>query len=331
MPSLDKKTTINLSLYGLAVLIPLILTVDSFVQNAQAKQSNSRSIDKSKIKIINHLGGYNVRIGQTKLEFAPEEGRILSALDYLDSTNQFNFNLSYEVKIDSISYYFRFGWCYFENEQTIFNDVNWLGEVPNETSSYSEARINSVHIAFKQVGSISLCTIGDSQTWWNNAQSSRKNLKAMNSNNYFKGSNMDIFGYRHEGEGGNSTKLLLKRAHKIPKSEFYTLLIGTNDWQEPIQSSLRNIKALVNIISNKAPNATILYLSPLPTTNKERNRANVELFKQIKIEFENHQQIVFVDTYKAFTSVSDWQTELLTSDGLHQSEEGVSLMAKEIM
>ncbi|MEP5934110.1 MAG: GDSL-type esterase/lipase family protein, partial [Winogradskyella arenosi] len=184
-----------------------------------------------------------------------------------------------------------------------------------------------VDIDYIQFGKMSICTIGDSQTWWSNAQNLRKFINESSEDFIFIGSNTDIFGYGHEGEGGNNTNALIKRINNLPKADYYTLLIGTNDWKSNIQTTFLNIVEITDYLININSNAKILYLTPIPTVNKERDFFNTSLKEMLMLKFKENRNISVLDLGKEMRKNKDWESDYLTSDGLHQSIKGVQFMS----
>lgn len=287
-------------------------------------------------KPINHLGTFSIAVLKDKIIFDSKHGNFESPLLDVGGLAAFNFNEIYKIESSQHKiYYFRYGWAHFSNGYTSFTTVKWLKDVPKERDEFVEYEISSVSIDFLQFGSISVCTIGDSQTWFQNAAQLRKKMNQYDEYLIFKGSKCDIFGYPHEGEGGNNSSQLLSRIQNIPKADYYTLLIGTNDEQNPIEDTRTNIIAIISYISSKYPKSKILYLSPVPTTQTERDVFNVALYAMIhKILLEDpqrYQNLLFIDLYGKMRENPQWMDEYLTEDGLHQSKHGIEFMAETLV
>lgn len=69
-------------------------------------------------------------------------------------------------------------------------------------------------------------------------------MNDLNSDYFFVGSNRDVFGYPHEGEGGNHTKDVVNRLSEIPLADVYTVLLGTNDYNGGVKNAFDNLLLL---------------------------------------------------------------------------------------
>ncbi|MCG2462083.1 SGNH/GDSL hydrolase family protein [Flavobacteriaceae bacterium F89] len=300
---------------------PLSLLSDSILPTDKQDK-----YDFSTEKIINDLGEFDLIINDSTIIFDSAYGKIDAPLHYGRSLNDFNFDGIYKIiDIRNQSYYFRFGWVTFKNDQTIFSNIKWLKEDVPESGNY---KILTIDLKFKQHGHISLCTIGDSQTWWNCANNLRLELNNNLPDLFFVGSRTDINGYPHEGEGGNRTNQVLDRINYIPKADYYTLLIGTNDWQDSIDSAFKNTIQICNILLKKYPQSKILYLTPIPTTNTVRDQFNTKLEERLTTTFKANKSIDVVDIGGKMRENLDWSKVYLLKDGLHENPDGVKVMAE---
>jgi len=286
------------------------------------------SYDFNDVKVINNLGTYTVKLSKSKIYF-DKKHKIKTPLQYNNKTDEFNFNNIYKIE-DSLNniFYFRFGWISYSDDKTILSNVKWINKKPQYSSDYTSFEFSVVSIPYRQIGDITVCTIGDSQTWWNIAQNLRRLINDNMSELVFIGSNTDIYGYGHEGEGGNGTKQVLNRIKNIKKADYYTLLIGTNDWKGDVSNSYRNILKIIEQIYVINPKATVIYLTPLPTSNEERNEFNKELSTRLLKEFNKTQKVKILDLGKIMKENDNWEKQFLLKDGLHQNMNGVKFMAK---
>lgn len=282
--------------------------------------------------VINNLGSYNIRISTDHITFHDVYGEISSPLAYHNHLDDFNFNGIYRIEnSDKETFYFRFGWVNFYNNRTNFHHIEWLGEnSPPVQSEFEEFEISTVSIEFLQTGSISVCTIGDSQTWWKHAGSLRKEMNTIVPELSFVGSNTDNYGYGHEAEGNDQISTVLNRFEHIPEADYYTLLLGTNDWKNPVDSSFTKLKTLAENLIEKYPASKIVYLTPLPTTNQQWDNANLLLQEKMVSFCNGSSNIIVLEMGELMRSNPNWSTEYLTNDGLHQTPEGVTIMAEEM-
>jgi lysophospholipase L1-like esterase len=311
------------------VISVLIFNI-GFAQDATETNSIKDFYNTKNIKTVFELGTYQIKIKRNRLYFNKIHGNISSPIKYNNLYKEFNFNNIYQIK-DSLNnkYYLRFGWVSFKDNETVFSNLKWINNnKPKEIDNFSDFEFTVVDIDYIQFGNISLCTIGDSQTWWSNAQNLRKFINQSIDDLIFIGSNTDIFGYGHEGEGGNNSSELIKRINNIPKADYYTLLIGTNDWKNDIETTFLNIVEITDYLMKLNSNAKILYLTPIPTVNKERDFFNTSLKEKLLLKFKENRNIVVLDLGKEMRLNKNWESYYLSPDGLHQSIEGVRFMSK---
>ncbi|WFB36965.1 SGNH/GDSL hydrolase family protein [Kiritimatiellota bacterium B12222] len=299
---------------------------DSTNQEASPKDHYSTQ----DIALLYELGPYKIHVKNHGITFDEQHGEITSPTEYNRLDTEFNFNHIYRITDDSNhSYYFRFGWSSYENDKTYFRNVQWIyNNPPPPSHDFVEYTISIVDIKFNQVGHTTVCTIGDSQTWWNNAQGLRKSINETFDDIVFIGSNTDTFGYPHEGEGGNDASAVLRRIQHIPSADIYTLLLGTNDWKSDPEVVVIKIQKIIDHLFTLNPDATILYLTPLPTTNTTRHAFNAELCDLLTTTFEEYKNCAIVDLRSKMLENEDWATAYFSSDGLHQNVTGVKLMGK---
>lgn len=278
---------------------------------------------------INNLGDFKITISEGKIIFNTNHGNLDSPLRYRNDLEEFNFNGLYKITSENgEKYYFRFGWMEYENDRTIFSNVRWLKNVPplnEETYNFT-----TVEIDFIQEGFTSVCNIGDSQTWWKTSQYFRKSMNYYFEDLIFVGSNTDIYGYGHEGEGGNKTSDVLERIDLIPEADYYTVLLGTNDYKRNNDLAFRNIITLFEKLTDSFPDSKIIYISPLPSDKESRNEFNSILEAKILQEIMDKSNIIYVNIARDMKYNSNWLDEYLISDGLHLSSDGVDLMAQKI-
>lgn len=74
-----------------------------------------------------------------------------------------------------------------------------------------------------------ICTIGDSITWYAYGSYFRQCLRDAGLQYDFVGNHVDTFGYGHSAEGGDNTVQILARKQFIPLADVYHIWAGTND------------------------------------------------------------------------------------------------------
>lgn len=314
---------------NIIVIIFILVVHIGFAQDLSKTSQTQDYYNTKSVKEIHDLGTFSIKIQKNKIYFNSRHGNLNSALSYNNLYSEFNFNNIYQIRDSQNNrYFFRFGWVSFNNDETIFSNIQWIGKPILKLDAFTDLEFTIVDIEYIQFGDFALCTIGDSQTWWSSAQQLRKEINENFENAIFIGSNTDIFGYRHEGEGGNSTEQLLKRVNHIPKADFYTLMIGTNDWEKDMDTAFSNILKVIDHLIKLNPDSKIIYLTPLPTTNTARDTFNKKLCDKLMLRLKTYNQIVILDIGKRMRENKNWKDAYLSGDGLHQNKNGVELMGK---
>ncbi|MGQ3889198.1 SGNH/GDSL hydrolase family protein [Legionella sp. CNM-1927-20] len=167
-------------------------------------------------------------------------------------------------------------------------------------------------------------TIGDSITWGGHGQFLRCLLRDQGLPYDFEGSHVDPFGFGHDGEGGDTTQAVLARINKIPVTDAYFLLIGTND-RTLHQDTVNNIVQIANQLYAKNNKATIYISTLLPRADAyfERNQAVNKLLLQTNSICPSCK---IIDVGGAFYALKDWQRYF--PDKLHPNYEGYVELAK---
>ena len=296
------------------------------ISACSSKESNELNyFDFEKEREIATLGVFKIDdISSSKIAFNPSEGDLTDKVLHDREKIEFNFNGTYKLinQKSNKSYYFKFGELKFKTH-TEFSHVNWLGSRPFSSGTF---KIKTVNVPFEQPGSLRVCTVGDSQIWWGYGEYLRKFMNQINDSLYFVGSNQDIFGYPHEGEGGDHTKDVVKRVDKIPVADIYTLLLGTNDYKGSLNEASENLTFIVKRLKEKNNKAKIYYVTPLPTTNTERDQFNNDL-KELFLKT-NKKEVEVIKLGEYIRNLDNW--EKLFPDGLHANKKGYRLIASYI-
>ncbi len=164
-------------------------------------------------------------------------------------------------------------------------------------------------------------TIGDSITWWNHGEKLRCLLLDKGLKVNFVGNFIDIYGFNHDGHGGDTSKQVLDRLSSIPISDFYFLLIGTNDHIDPVFTANTIIK-ISEQLSIKNRDAKIYVSTLLPKTDKFSpiNSKINKLLRNAKL----CPQCQLVDLGAHIESLPNWK--LLFDDGVHPNAKGYEVI-----
>jgi len=196
-------------------------------------------------------------------------------------------------------------------------------------SSFAQARSTPT-------SQIALCMVGDSITWAGEGDYWRKYLLDKLPALAFVGTHSGVLGYSHAGEGGNSTRAILKRIVDIPDCPYYSLLIGTNDNnikderlipQHSVATAQR-IRAIVDGLLAKPSVRKVFLGSILPchTENPIRDKANlatnVVLRREALAELPRD-KVVWVEYEQPIRATEDWEPMMR----LHPTKDGYKLIA----
>ncbi len=215
------------------------------VQISRALESDCYLATSGRFQRISQLGQFDVYDATNDalaLRGVPEFQR-----SDLDRT-KFNRNTLIEMR-DSFfrRWYFRFGGDNFDQTSrlTYFYTLVWSGNAaPPKSGRYTFWTTRDIAPPIEN--STTLAMIGDSLTWWNFGQKFRCLLQAKISATAFVGSRTDIYGFGHEGEGGNTTGDILSRFDQIVPAASYLMLAGTNDLDRlSPETTVLNLKEIV--------------------------------------------------------------------------------------
>lgn len=169
-----------------------------------------------------------------------------------------------------------------------------------------------------------LTTVGDSITWW---QHGRKLRCLMRDNGLmfdFSGSQTDIYGFGHDGAGGNTTQNILDRMQSIPVSDAYYVLAGTNDRITP-QETFDNLVEISQQLKSKNQCARIYIATLLPRVG-EFNQRNQQINALIKSYQGWCAGCSVIDIGGYLYTQTNW-VSLMMPDGLHPTEQGYNVIA----
>lgn len=242
-----------------------------------------------------------------------------------DRTASFNTNMDYEVVTGAGSYYFRLnGEAYNPTgtNQTYIYDLAWaFNMVPPAAGTYVVNAYNSTQnpVFYRYID-----TIGDSITWWQQGRFFRCLMRDSGLHYDFKGTQTDVFGFNHDGEGGDTTTDVLARMASIPVSDAYFVLIGTND-HTTAAATATNIATISTQLSVKNPCAKI-YISTLLPRNDTYNTLNQSINALLLSHGSFCNNCTVIDTGGYLYSQSNWAT-YLDAGGIHPTYAGYQLLA----
>lgn len=238
---------------------------------------------------------------------------------------QFNPHHLYSLQANGVRYWFRFNWVTYDaaNNQTHFEYCQWHNNVSPPISQPSSFELEEWQNERKSVYGRTLCMIGDSITWLGYGSFFRALLRENGLAYDLGGNHIDPFGYRHCGNGGDTTMDMIKRLPTLPSCDSYFILAGSNDCNFPsAQTSVVNIALMVNYIHHRN-SAAIVYISTL-THRQDSNRPQLinSLLRGLHLPANTH----LIDLQAQLPPLSLWGNYLL--DTVHPNLEGYQLMAR---
>ena len=253
-------------------------------------------------------------VGSNFIWFSPSSG---------DKTQELNTNDLYEVTDYVGSRYFRLNGKAYNHTgsgQTFIYDLAYGFGVQPPAGNY---RLKSYSTERKLIYGRTLDTIGDSITWWQQGRFFRCLMRDAGLMYDFRGSHYDVFGFGHDGLGGNTSQNVLDRMNEIPVQDAYFLLIGTNDRIEP-QETVNNIIQIVLQLKEKSPCAKVYFSTLLPRNDgfNARNQSINSLLRALPAVCD---KCKLIDTGNYFYTLPSWQSYL--ADGLHPTYIGYQKIA----
>lgn len=273
-------------------------------------------------EISHYLGRFSIAsFSNGRVVFSDLEGDVRDDVLYDRREDNFNYDGLYEVKdLDGDVSYFRFGWQTYRDSVTKFHYVKWVnGKSPNLSSGVFDVSVAAKDIC--RSGGKDVTIVGDSITWWSNGQYLRRLLHQKNSSLNFTGSRTDVFGYGHEGEGGDNSQEIINRIDGIVVSDVYILMVGTNDRYKDVSDTVENIQEIVRGLMEKS-SESIVYVATILPRNDSQDLAVVEINNLIRewFVFNQDQRVRMLDLGMGFRELEGWQD--LLPDGLHPSLDG---------
>lgn len=171
-----------------------------------------------------------------------------------------------------------------------------------------------------------LDTIGDSITWAHYGEKFRCKMMDQGLHFDFVGYFIDPYGYHHDGHGSDTSLTVIERMNNIPISDYYFLLIGSNDHLEA-QQTVDNIIKITHLLKLKNNNA-IIYISTLIPKTDSFQPLNLQINNLLKNTYFCDQCSV-IDVGGYFESLPNWQN--LLYDGIHPNEDGYNYMVEYIV
>jgi lysophospholipase L1-like esterase len=173
-----------------------------------------------------------------------------------------------------------------------------------------------------------MVTIGDSITWSQYGRYLRCLLIDNDIGYDFIGTKTDTFGFKHEGAGGNNSQDVLNRIEKIPTSDSYFILLGTNDINFTPEQTVSNLAEIVKKLKIKNNNSVIYISTLLPRKGKpnDRNLMVNDLLKQKKLP----NNVFVLDIADNFYNTTNWKIYFL-DDMLHPNIQGYKFLAASII
>jgi hypothetical protein len=159
------------------------------------------------------LGTYAVNLSDgANIVFDPSAGNLCDDVLYDRRVDNFNFDQLYRARNGGSDYYFRFGCQDCSTSTSKFRYVKWANNVVAPPGTYQFSVVSRDR---GQNGTKTLVTIGDSIIWWAEGEAFRVLLAQRRNDFRYIGSRTDIYGFGHEGEGGNGSAQVLARISYI--------------------------------------------------------------------------------------------------------------------
>jgi lysophospholipase L1-like esterase len=247
---------------------------------------------------------------------------------YLNKSDvvKFDFNHLYKISVNGKFWMFRGNYYVYENKMDGISGITWAeNAVPVSSGVYKVEEYESPR---PEVYGKTMVTIGDSITWSQYGRYLRCLLIDNDIGYDFIGTKTDTFGFKHEGAGGNNSQDVLNRIEKIPTSDSYFILLGTNDINFTPEQTVSNLAEIVKKLKIKNNNSVIYISTLLPRKGKpnDRNLMVNDLLKQKKLP----NNVFVLDTAESFYKKGNWEAYFL-KDALHPNYAGYELLTSVII
>ena len=215
------------------------------------------------------------------------------------------------------------------NRRSLLTAVQWRDGVrPKRAGTYSIAESAGER---RQDGTFELATVGDSITYWEDGRFLRCTLRSRRPDIRFVGTRIDVFGFPHDGIGGDTTDGVLKRLDSLPISANTFLLIGTND-RIATEQTATNVATIALRLVARSPGSRVFVSTLLPRNDEfeSRNRdVNAALRTWHSSCGAECGRIVLIDSEEAMIRTGRWKAMLRpTPDDLHPNRRGYRFLAE---
>lgn len=223
-------------------------------------------------------------------------------------------------------YYFRFQYGVYQNNVTTLYKIEWASTVPAIGNYVLTVCFNEKKKKYGRT----LAMIGDSITWAAYGSKFRYLLRNKGLEFEFVGLNTDTCGYKHEGEGGNTSLDVLNRINKIDNANYYFLLIGAND--SMIQATPAQTVSTIGIICTKllSRQSCKIYISTLlDRTDLSDQQSRTDNINSLLRSTTFYGNCELIDLNLALKKYVNWNDYLV--DGLHPNSQGYDVITNELI
>ncbi len=274
-----------------------------------------------------HIGRYSIAIANdTSLIFTAKVDAIDGDQDQI-SSKTLNRNTLYSVTSGRRRWYFRFAGAYFDpaTQRSGLWGMQWAnGHPPPGTYDFS-----SVNVPDRIDGKTTIATVGDSIVHFGAGEMLRCLLADKLGTGFaFVGTKTDVYGFHHEGHGGDGIQDIEARISSIPPADIYYLHVGANNLEGISDPNVfvKKLAGLVRELATKEPGSRILIATILPSRNPEYDAKIVPLNAAYRRFIAACERCELVDEAKLFRSLPDWRS--LFRDDLHPHERGYELLSE---
>lgn len=211
------------------------------------------------------------------------------------------------------------------NNIQFINNLKWFTYPPRNTLKDIPVKVWRFNFNLEDSGKVRICTISDSQLHFQDAQDFRRTLDAAYQGQLkFLGKSKDNNDYAFHAYSHYTVYDLKKSRDFIPKSDYYLINIGTNEWKKPPSEVIEKLFVEIAYLSGHNPNSQIL-LSTIMPVGKELDNAKirdefVNSFNQLlrdQVKRQNLKNVILLDIAGSFSNPKNPQ--LFRPDGVHLS------------
>jgi hypothetical protein len=225
---------------------------------------------------------------------------------------------TFKLENEKGAYYFRYTYSIIESDGVIFKGLIWLNSQPKFLNEKFD--LIEIILPISETKGVDFITIGDEQLYQNEAKYFRKELRRRKNVN-FLGAKKDIYGFNYSGDKSLSFKQLNTNYTKIPKAQYFVIMLRPKDEVSIAFANLQNV--VLRLLAEEKTKKVILITQPVyQNTHQSINDFNKNLVNFSKQE----ENVVCIDLKSIFIETPSYYRVNINEI----SKAGYERLAKEV-